>query len=733
MKGRIKYGLLVLALCLGCALSPLAAAMAVVERSGSWFDPTHDGEGFVVQFINDNLAVVYWFTYDADGAQRWFTGLGNASGDELHFPELLVTQGGEFGPGFDKDAVKRIAVGELTLTFASDSAGTAAYVIDGTAGEQSIVRATRPVEVVAAASPTVPRKSGSWYNPERDGEGLILEILEDGRQVVYWFTYDINGNQAWMLSLGGASAAEGSFSLDMLQPVGGRFGPEFDPADVVREPVGRTRVSLQCDGSYLDFTNTDPVDFVSFGFDLQQLVGIGPNSCVDPVLVNRYPADDDGRVATPDNAAGQQMRWLLDRFAGDEPFSDEVLREHFSDAWLANNSLAVTRNLLTSNRQLFRGAGINDPISMAPTSIVAVLTAQDNRRAFTVLDANLGDGKINSLYFYDYGFGGTSVIYASDAALSMDQAADRFASLSDQPGLVVARINDQNQCQAVTGRNANTLRSTASIFKIWVLAGVASALDERALYHDQVAGIDGGKQVRGGPLFAEPAGLPLSVDQLSTLMMGVSDNTATDMLLALAGRDRIDGLHAEYGHSMPEVMAPQLGISEQFHLFFSFPMAESMEYLDGTESFQRQFLEERIVPLGASGSGGGGYNNESLFIDGAWRASPMDVCGAFARHRLHAPGSDAALLVDRALQTSAAQPNLRSEWDRVWYKGGSLESGANGLLVLTHAFMLEREGEDPVVVVAMANHPAGGIDATLVQSIVGRLLALAATLPAQAQ
>jgi hypothetical protein len=208
-------------------------------------------------------------------------------------------------------------------------------------------------------------------------------------------------------------------------------------------------------------------------------------------------------------------------------------------------------------------------------------------------------------------------------------------------------------------------------------------------------------------------------------MLGVSDNTATDMLHGLAGRSRIDGLHAEYGHQMPEVLAPQLNISEQFHLFFSFPESEALDYVMGTEEFQQDFLTNRIVPLGSTATGGGGYYNESLFFD-AWQASPMDICGAFARHRLHPPGSDAALLVERALQAGVAQPNVREHWDRVWYKGGSLDSGVNGSVVLTHAFMLEKEGEQPVVLVGLSNNPGSGVNGFDIQSILGRFLELAA-------
>lgn len=30
--------------------------------------------------------------------------------------------------------------------------------------------------------------SGAWYNQDRDGEGFTVEVIEDDRGVVYWFT-----------------------------------------------------------------------------------------------------------------------------------------------------------------------------------------------------------------------------------------------------------------------------------------------------------------------------------------------------------------------------------------------------------------------------------------------------------------------------------------------------------------------------------------------------------------
>ncbi len=715
--------------CLALASTWCSVAAANVDKSGSWFDPTHNGEGFIVQYIDDSRAVIYWFTYDEAGSQRWFTGMGEATGNELYIEELLITDGGVFGPGFDPTQIMRIPVGELTLTFASDSTALAEYTIDGVAGQQNLQRLTRPAEAGGTVAAKVPHKSGSWYDPTHNGEGFVLEVLPDGRLLAYWFTYDLSGRQAWMMALSEGSVGQGSTQLDLLQPVGGRFGPDFDPDDVTRQPVGTVRIGLACNGGFQDYKSTDPVDFVDIRFNLERIVGIGQVACNDPALTNLYP-QVNGEVAIPDHAAGRHLRWLLDQTAGTDEFTDAMIMEHFSDQWLAQNSIEATRTLLEDTRATYPSARLTDPVATTSTLMSGVFTANTGLDAYFTLSSRLAEGKITNLSVYNWGYGTASVVYANDRALDLEQAADKFTTLSAQPSLLLARINEANQCEPLVARDANVMRSIASVFKIWILAGVADAIEDESLFHDQVVLLDAAKQVGGGPLNAEPAGMEMTIDELSTLMLGVSDNTATDMLHGLAGRSRIDGLHAEYGHQTPEILAPQLGISEQFHLFFSFPLSESLDYVTGTEAFQQDFLTNRIVPLGSVSTGGGGYNNESLFVDGAWQASPMDICGAFARHRLHPAGSDAALLVERALQAGIAQTNVREKWDRVWYKGGGLISAANGKVVHTHAFMLENEGKQPIVLVGLSNNPGSDIDGFAVQSILGRFLELAAEIVA---
>ena len=44
--------------------------------------------------------------------------------------------------------------------------------------------------------------TGQWFNPQRDGEGVFVEIVESGgggRVVaISWFTYDQFGEQMWL-------------------------------------------------------------------------------------------------------------------------------------------------------------------------------------------------------------------------------------------------------------------------------------------------------------------------------------------------------------------------------------------------------------------------------------------------------------------------------------------------------------------------------------------------------
>jgi beta-glucanase (GH16 family) len=87
-----------------------------------------------------------------------------------------------------------------------------------------------------------PAHSGSWYQPAQDGHGFSIEVgnAADGSPlaVVYWYTYDVDGNPLFML---GTGVPDGTgLDVGFFSPYGMKYG-EFDPASVVEAEGGNGR------------------------------------------------------------------------------------------------------------------------------------------------------------------------------------------------------------------------------------------------------------------------------------------------------------------------------------------------------------------------------------------------------------------------------------------------------------------------------------------------------------
>ncbi|MEM9305562.1 MAG: hypothetical protein AAGE01_25860, partial [Pseudomonadota bacterium] len=249
--------------------------------SGAWFDPAFEGAGFLVEVLPEDRAVVYWFTYDDRGGQQWYVGVGESTDETIVIAELQVARGAAFGPDFDPDQVERRSVGTLEIAFASCTAAIARFEVDGVAGEQALGRLTtirgRPCASVTDDGTTAAalNQSASWFAEDRSGEGFIVQLLEGDSAFVNWFTFDAAGAPAWYTGI--ASVAGQSVVIaDLLATRGGRFGPDHDPAAVVRTPAGRLELYLGCsDGRVAyDMTNGLPSGFHGLT-RLTTLAGLG--------------------------------------------------------------------------------------------------------------------------------------------------------------------------------------------------------------------------------------------------------------------------------------------------------------------------------------------------------------------------------------------------------------------------------------------------------------------------
>jgi hypothetical protein len=247
-------------------------------HSGLWFDPERDGEGFVIEHMEDGRFFVLWYTYDTDGSQMWLVGIGEREGDSV-IVEVQRTRGPRFGATYDPADLVREPWGALRLSFtACDSAhvdflsGEAAYG----RGSYRLVQLARLNGTVCGSTPPadgVARLSGHFFDPQRDGEGFTVYVVEGAEgpvPVLFWFTYDPAGNQAWLISIG-ELVGNRLVARGAVQPAGARWGRAFRPGDVERLPWGDLEIEFDgCGSASVSWTSSLPA-YGSGGYDMVRL------------------------------------------------------------------------------------------------------------------------------------------------------------------------------------------------------------------------------------------------------------------------------------------------------------------------------------------------------------------------------------------------------------------------------------------------------------------------------
>jgi hypothetical protein len=97
-------------------------------------------------------------------------------------------------------------------------------------------------------------KSTIWSDPYHDGEGWAIEVLSDKTALIYWFTYDQDGNQVWMVGI--AQRDGDTLAASMQISSGPVFGPDFDPDAVSLQDWGTVSMSFtSCDTATPEYSS----------------------------------------------------------------------------------------------------------------------------------------------------------------------------------------------------------------------------------------------------------------------------------------------------------------------------------------------------------------------------------------------------------------------------------------------------------------------------------------------
>ena len=252
------------------AVSPLWVGPAF---SGSWYSTDRSGEGFILQVLDNGSALLLWFTYPPAGssaAQAWiYADGGSVEGDRIRFTSAVTTRGGRFGATSGGVQAQRIPWGTVEFRFTSCNSGEVTYAGPSAwgSGTRQIVRLTELSElgcngrtrVLASGARSIEglrQRSGAWYNPGSDADGWAIEELPNAGALVYWFTHDAAGEQAW--TYGEAVSSADRLQVTNYRPIGTRFGSGFDPSRVMFTTWGTLEINFNgCDRGTLAYSSLD--------------------------------------------------------------------------------------------------------------------------------------------------------------------------------------------------------------------------------------------------------------------------------------------------------------------------------------------------------------------------------------------------------------------------------------------------------------------------------------------
>ena len=295
------------------------------------------------------------------------------------------------------------------------------------------------------------------------------------------------------------------------------------------------------------------------------------------------------------------------------------------------------------------------------------------------------------------------------------------AGLDEFPGtasLCVTQYGD-DEPEQLAALNADTPLGIGSAFKLYVLAELVRAVNAGdRQWSDVIELTDEAMSLPGGMLHAWPAGTPMTLQSLATLMISISDNTATDHLIVTLGRENVEAILAPAGHHQPELNAPFLTTRELFVLKAG-PDAELTErYLAADEQARREMLADEVAALGRSDVRADVLVGSPRHVDELeWFASTADLSRALIWLRDHSTPAHAGA---PAREILAVNPGLTAGggWDYWGYKGGS-EAG-----VLNLSFLMQRSDGVWFTVVGTWNNPDSVLDDTPFMGLIQAALRL---------
>ncbi|WP_172970237.1 serine hydrolase [Erythrobacter sp. THAF29] len=295
----------------------------------------------------------------------------------------------------------------------------------------------------------------------------------------------------------------------------------------------------------------------------------------------------------------------------------------------------------------------------------------------------------------------------------IDDSVEKIsADLEALPGEVSAYFGPLDGNTPTISVNPDEQFAIGSTFKLYVLAALGAEIKEGKRSWDDVVPLTV-KSYPSGMMQDWPEGAPVTLQTLASMMISISDNTATDQLISEIGRETVFETLEATGHSDPRLNEPFLTTREMFLLKSGDP-SWITAYSNGDADARAAILKElrraevSVEKIRQAFSGG------PVAIDIEWFANASDLAALFEFMRANCdPGVFDIMAINPSMSS-----DTKAQWSYAGYKGGSEPGVLNLTWLLTDA-----AGEDHLLALSW-NNPEATLDQTAFELIAQRILSL---------
>ncbi|MHA7861799.1 serine hydrolase [Tessaracoccus sp. Y36] len=269
------------------------------------------------------------------------------------------------------------------------------------------------------------------------------------------------------------------------------------------------------------------------------------------------PTPEAVPVELPDTPVGEAAQWVLDLLAADAGPTAEEAEERLGDQFLGQVPADQVGQVFAQLREEgpFTLVGWDGTDTQGTAEL-------DSPATPVLMMIALKDGKIDGLMFVPNEKAPEIQTPAEASQLLLDKAPTSSFLLAE-----VTRTGDTPECTPIEQRDADTVLPIASMFKLYVLGAVATAVEDGTLTWEQELTLtEGLKSLPTGSLRNEPAGTKVTVEKAALEMISNSDNTAADLLIDAVGREAVEAELETMGHHAPELNRPFLTTREAFQM-----------------------------------------------------------------------------------------------------------------------------------------------------------------------